>query len=371
MIRRLLRAAGVARPVQFHSSSVVTSPSSRWHWQWPAATEQAYFYNHLFQHPEASDNASPRYVGVPWATIIDSREVGEFCHSSAFSELRGALGDRGRRYYTVCQHIHWRELVDAWLKLGITDVCLSHFDTTVHDLPGLRFHSWPLLAANYEADERSQGLRVVPPASKRHLASFIGSHAAYYPDDTRLKLQALFARGHHGVIVELRDEWFYGPMVYPARGAGETLAPEYCREVLLRTVRYNEILSDSVFSLCPAGTGPNTIRLWESMAVGSIPVVFSDTWVPPTALGFDWDSLAIFVKRAELPETIDRLRSISPSQRERMSLNCINAYHSFRTARCFRLKDQLNHAGYQPEGECDHPPEAGEGAAKHAAASRA
>jgi hypothetical protein len=43
-----------------------------------------------------------------------------------------------------------------------------------------------------------------------------------------------------------------------------------------KTFRYNTILSDSVFSLCPLGAGPNTLRFWESIAVGSIPVIFSN-----------------------------------------------------------------------------------------------
>ena len=40
--------------------------------------------------------------------------------------------------------------------------------------------------------------------------------------------------------------------------------------------KYVEILGDTKFSLCPRGTGPSTIRMWESMAMGSKPVVFSD-----------------------------------------------------------------------------------------------
>lgn len=40
--------------------------------------------------------------------------------------------------------------------------------------------------------------------------------------------------------------------------------------------KYIQVLGDTKFSLCPRGTGPSTIRMWESMAMGSKPIVFSD-----------------------------------------------------------------------------------------------
>ena len=35
-------------------------------------------------------------------------------------------------------------------------------------------------------------------------------------------------------------------------------------------------MNDSKYTLCPSGSGPNSIRLWEALAVGSIPIVLSD-----------------------------------------------------------------------------------------------
>lgn len=43
---------------------------------------------------------------------------------------------------------------------------------------------------------------------------------------------------------------------------------------------YIDNLCQTVFSLCPEGTGVSTIRLYESMASGSIPVLFNDVKVP-------------------------------------------------------------------------------------------
>lgn len=43
---------------------------------------------------------------------------------------------------------------------------------------------------------------------------------------------------------------------------------------------YIQNLCNTVFSLCPEGTGVSTIRLYETMASGCIPVLFNDVKVP-------------------------------------------------------------------------------------------
>ena len=51
---------------------------------------------------------------------------------------------------------------------------------------------------------------------------------------------------------------------------------------------YNKILLSSRYSLCPSGSGPNSIRFWESLACGSIPVLLADTLdLPYNPLGED------------------------------------------------------------------------------------
>ena len=42
-------------------------------------------------------------------------------------------------------------------------------------------------------------------------------------------------------------------------------------------IKYIEVLGNTKYSLCPRGTGPSTIRMWESMAMGSKPTILSDT----------------------------------------------------------------------------------------------
>jgi len=59
------------------------------------------------------------------------------------------------------------------------------------------------------------------------------------------------------------------------------------------TTAYVEAILDSQFVLCPAGYGPSTFRLFETMEMGRAPVILSDEWVPPP--GPRWDEFSVRV----------------------------------------------------------------------------
>lgn len=61
---------------------------------------------------------------------------------------------------------------------------------------------------------------------------------------------------------------------------------------------YIDIMRQSKFALCPRGTTPGIIRLFEAMELGVAPVIISDKWIPP--IGPDWEKFAIFVKESEI-----------------------------------------------------------------------
>ena len=57
--------------------------------------------------------------------------------------------------------------------------------------------------------------------------------------------------------------------------------------------RYAEVIARSKFVLCPRGEGPSSFRIFETMAAGRVPVILSDTWMPPS--GPDWENCAVFI----------------------------------------------------------------------------
>jgi hypothetical protein len=61
------------------------------------------------------------------------------------------------------------------------------------------------------------------------------------------------------------------------------------REVFWK--RYVEVMRRSKFVLCPRGLAPSSIRLFETMCMGRVPVVLADEWVSPA--GPVWDKFII------------------------------------------------------------------------------
>ncbi|MBF0409922.1 MAG: exostosin family protein [Candidatus Riflebacteria bacterium] len=64
---------------------------------------------------------------------------------------------------------------------------------------------------------------------------------------------------------------------------------------------YINSLQNSIFCLCPPGTGAGTLRLWESISCGTIPVIFGNTLLPkelePLAVRIDTiDSKDVFLQ---------------------------------------------------------------------------
>ncbi len=111
---------------------------------------------------------------------------------------------------------------------------------------------------------------------KKLLASFIGAHMPHYLNDSRLKLfDAAKGSRREDVFIDLGNEWHFNKLVYEEQVLSKEIESHHIDEHHQKTFRYNTILSDSVFSLCPLGAGPNTLRLWESIAVGTIPLLFS------------------------------------------------------------------------------------------------
>jgi len=64
--------------------------------------------------------------------------------------------------------------------------------------------------------------------------------------------------------------------------------------------QYCDIIRRSKFSLCPRGSGPNSIRLFESMQLGVAPVIIADDWLLP--MGPRWAEFAIFVPERRVRE---------------------------------------------------------------------
>src|SRR5690606_14285038 len=72
------------------------------------------------------------------------------------------------------------------------------------------------------------------------------------------------------------------------------------RHPLSSKMQYANLISDSKFVLCPKGFGPSSIRIFETMKAGRVPVIISDQWVGPP--GLPWSDFSVFIPESRVDE---------------------------------------------------------------------
>jgi hypothetical protein len=83
----------------------------------------------------------------------------------------------------------------------------------------------------------------------------------------------------------------------------KALAPEH--------QSYAEVMQRSKFVACPRGGGTSSVRLFETLRAGRVPIIISDQWVAPD--GPDWASCSIHLAEQD----IDELPRIAEEAEER------------------------------------------------------
>jgi len=68
--------------------------------------------------------------------------------------------------------------------------------------------------------------------------------------------------------------------------------------------RYIEMARRSKFILCPRGLAPSSIRMFEAMCMGRVPVILSDEWMRPE--GPSWETFSIQIPEREA-ESLPRI----------------------------------------------------------------
>lgn len=73
---------------------------------------------------------------------------------------------------------------------------------------------------------------------------------------------------------------------------------------------YIEEIIDSKFVLCPRGWSPSSIRLYEVMQLGRVPVILSDQWVPPE--GPSWNDFSLRISESKVNDLPEIIRAYEP-----------------------------------------------------------
>ena len=264
----LLRNQGVVR-----LGHLVAHPR---HWQEPAATERA-AYEEMLEGGSGPDGYA--YLGFPWATLIDGLRADAtvaFELMAALEPCRRALPS-GMCIATVVQHIYADRYAPILRACGVTDLFWSHARRGQDRLQGMRLHPFPLFPAQTPDGPDPAD----PHRPRRWLANFIGAHdPKVYLTDVRGQIFADADR-FEDVLIIRRRAWHFERAVYEQQVGGRNAEEARLADEAKARDEYLAAIRDSTFTLCPSGSGPNSIRIFESLALSSIPIILTRTLALP------------------------------------------------------------------------------------------
>jgi hypothetical protein len=204
----------------------------------PIKTEETIF--HQLKH---SAELPLDYVAVPLAYRLNRRGI-----ENTQNFINEINSRHPQRKFFVCQHI-WVNLLDFGENLVFTP----------HTINSDQFCFIPHYNANY-----SEKPDLVEIQSRKIDFSFMGD---YGTNDLRAQLSQA---NHPNSFFKNTELWFFSH----SEGVKSNLKSEY-----------KKLLESTKFALCPPGTGPSTLRLFEAMSVGCIPIIFNDLKIPPDLEG--------------------------------------------------------------------------------------
>ena len=184
------------------------------------------------------------YVGIPLAYTIN--KLGTSATQNRIDDIEKNYP--GKKFY-VCQHIKVKDL--------------NFYDNIVftpHTEESDSYYFIPHYNAisNYKSDVKKITQRKID-------FSFMGdlnSHRTRY---------TLASSRINNTVVYPTGSWFF----YKSE-----------EEKKLLKERYVDMLNETKISLCPRGTGPSTLRLFESMSFGSVPLIFNDLKLPEELMSY-------------------------------------------------------------------------------------
>lgn len=298
--------------VVFNTSEIIEK--YKLFWQYPVITEKTFY--------EQNKNEE-KFLGFPWATIVDKR----YNLNVIFNIIKPYI-KQGIQYYTCCQHISFRQLIPLFKALNIHTVYTPHKILLEDKLSDIQLKPCPLYAVNIEDPSRNDIFSNINPLTfnRLFLYSFQGAfNPNWYLTNIRKRI---FEMKHpDNCYVNHIGNWHFDNVVYNKSQNNEYTLNETDTD-RDRTMKYNQLLLNSRYSLCPSGSGPNSIRFWESLAVGSIPVLLADTLeLPSHEL---WDETIIRIPENKLEELPNILSKISNEKENEMRKNCLKLYEYYK-----------------------------------------
>jgi hypothetical protein len=306
------------QPVHLHRDLLVRQNliAFPFHWQVPAKTEKAAFESiRRIQHQLPFE-----YIGFAWASMIDG-----LCRDSDITwALLKALKNvidyfpALRRRITVAQHIQAIQFIEVYHAIGITDLFWSHATQQKTMIKGIKIHPFPLFPAQ-TTDSDIQDIN--PARSRRYLANFIGAYNSFgYISNVREVILSDKNEKDDLLLIK-RDSWHFERIVYEEQINGKKSSKDGLLKENQHREEYLSAMKESWFTLCPTGSGPNSIRIFEALSLQSIPILLTkdlrlpgpiELWEKATII--EEDSAAGYqrgIEKARKMDVDDRMKMVS------------------------------------------------------------
>jgi len=297
------------------------------YWQTPVITEKrvrdSIDYNRVLATFEnvRDETIIVDYYAVPWATYIDimtqnTRQDVQTMFKDVISELQ--MSPSTTPYsFTVCQHIHFKKIIPILKRIGIKILFTPHAQLDIETIDGIDIRGFPLYPVNGTSKIEEKDL----------LYSFMGAYNPnIYMSDVRKRI---FDMNHPAnTFIHNTGQWHFEKHVYHEQIRGLKMTENDMNILEQNKGIYQTILSRSRYSLCPSGSGPNSIRLWESMQCGAIPVILSDKLRMPRHETITWDKAVIIIPENKLNDVPQILSDIPAELEDMYRHNCIKLFNT-------------------------------------------
>jgi len=224
------------------------------------------------------------YVAIPWTWFINKYKMNEIPKNIQV-----------KNGFTICQHTHYKRHIPLFKQMGIKVLFTPHASrTTTYD--GITVLPFPHYAV-HTAD---------PAPHKDVLYSFVGAQ-------THFIRKVFFRMKHpHGTIIRRRSGWHFW-------------LPRHKQEQYKKN--YIDSLIRSRFAPCLRGVGASTIRFWEALKAGAIPILIADDMALPEE--YNWDECIIRVKEKDVKKISHIITHINEEQENNLRQQCLHAYTFF------------------------------------------
>ena len=245
------------------------------------------------------------YVAVPWTQILNSHWLAypNKQPKDFYFKTLSKFQTTQKENFTVCQHDSYLLLELYYKHLNITKVFTPLRDKTERQIPGVEFI--PITFTNFFSFEQT---------TKDILFSFVGSWDSH-PIRERMRTRVvgeniIYRNGYH-----VCTEMFFKEGIK-----------------IQEEKEYKDILQRSLFSLCPRGSSCSSVRFWESIHAGAIPVLISDNWLLPD---WDWSNTMIQISEKDFDnmsynDIQHMLQNISSERLKLLQSNCQKASENFK-----------------------------------------